>query len=536
MHLEEVTHEVGRGEQSDAVVAVQDYLTRYGYFPNPELALEFPSWRPIVDATPERGLYDPVTEAAVNAMQRSYGLAETGIVDAETLALMQQPRCAHPDGEQPLDESHKFSLQGSRWTTRSVSWRLTMGAERDISAADVQSAMHAAFEEITFASGISFPQVTGTADIEVGFKDNGPPDENIAQAFFPSGGGDLSFNLNRRWNKTEIQGHGLHELGHAMGLWHSSLPGSVMFPTSTTTSTLRTTLSVDDQLGLRVVYGRWASHPGVANDVAVAPNGDVWAAGGLYPFEVFKLRRGTNIWDPTLAGDGQAPMQAGQITVDEGGRPWVVTPTGQVFQHTTDQPNTGTWTHFPGVCARDIGAFAGASGRVWIVTCEAAAGGNFKLARRSGTGFVTSNGIATRVAVDRSGCPWVVQANGDVVRGKASTCDNPATIQWEKLTYEPIPPARFTGPIARDIAVGPADTNTLSQAWIVDADGKAWVRMEQPLGVAHPDPPQTPKRHATWVAPREAQPARALHIGAGSQRVWLVAPGGSMYLSGTGVR
>jgi peptidoglycan hydrolase-like protein with peptidoglycan-binding domain len=538
VRLEDVEHELRSGESSDAVVAVQDYLTRYGYFPNPELALEFPSWRPIVAVTPERGVYDEATEAAVTAMQRSYGLDRTGVVDADTLAMMQRPRCAHPDGEQPLDPSHKFSTQGSRWTTRSVSWRLNMGNERDISAADVQSALRAAFDEVTFASGLSFPQITGTADIEVSFKDIGSRDAALAQAYFPSTdarGGDLEFNVNRTWNKLEVQSIGLHELGHSMGLLHSSLTQSVMFPSTTSAASSRTTLSNDDQLGLRVVYGRWATHPGVANDVAVAQNGDVWAAGGLYPFAVYKLRPGTDIWDPTVPGDGQPAMQAGQITVDNNGRPWVVTPTGEVYSHTTDQPTTGTWTHHPGVCARDIGS-AGGTGRVWIITCEAAAGGNFKLARFSGSGFVTSNGIATRVSVDRFGCPWVVQANGDVVRGKPATCDNPVSVQWEKLTYEPIPPARFTGPIARDIAVGPTDANSISQAWIVDADGKAWVRMEQPLGPTQSDPAQTPKKHATWIAPREAQPGRALHIGAGAQRVWLVAPGGAMYLSGTGIR
>ena len=37
------------GDHGPAVVAAHEHLRRYGYFPNPELAAEYPGWRPVVD-------------------------------------------------------------------------------------------------------------------------------------------------------------------------------------------------------------------------------------------------------------------------------------------------------------------------------------------------------------------------------------------------------------------------------------------------------------------------------------------------------
>src|SRR6185503_19947166 len=95
--LQQLDRNVGPGGSGSVVRAVQAYLTRYGYFPNEHLARQHPRWRPIVTDGPIADICDERTALAVRQLQRHSSLAETGIVDEATRALLRLPRCGNPD-------------------------------------------------------------------------------------------------------------------------------------------------------------------------------------------------------------------------------------------------------------------------------------------------------------------------------------------------------------------------------------------------------------------------------------------------------
>jgi hypothetical protein len=92
-----------------------------------------------------------------------------------------------------------------------------------------------------------------------------PPDTEATvpfQGFAGTLGGDLHFDVNRNWvnDKKAVAAKGefdfftiaLHELGHSIGLGHSSVPGSVMFEAYTGA---KRRLHRDDVQGIRELYG-----------------------------------------------------------------------------------------------------------------------------------------------------------------------------------------------------------------------------------------------------------------------------------------
>src|SRR6478672_5398018 len=64
--IEKMNNDLGLGSSGDDVATLHDYLTQFGYFPNPALADRFPAWRPVVaTAPPDHEVFDASTEAAV---------------------------------------------------------------------------------------------------------------------------------------------------------------------------------------------------------------------------------------------------------------------------------------------------------------------------------------------------------------------------------------------------------------------------------------------------------------------------------------
>jgi peptidoglycan hydrolase-like protein with peptidoglycan-binding domain len=81
------------------VRALYSYLAQYGYFPNHELAQRYPGFVPLVEEGPsDEEVFDEHLEQGVREFQARNQLADTGVVDADTLAAMTHERCANPDG------------------------------------------------------------------------------------------------------------------------------------------------------------------------------------------------------------------------------------------------------------------------------------------------------------------------------------------------------------------------------------------------------------------------------------------------------
>lgn len=83
----------------------------------------------------------------------------------------------------------------------------------------------------------------------------------LAHAFFPKYGGAVHFDDDEQWvlsgsSGTHLQTVALHELGHSLGLSHSNVKGSVMYPTY---AGVHVDLSEDDRLAIQKLYGAPAS-------------------------------------------------------------------------------------------------------------------------------------------------------------------------------------------------------------------------------------------------------------------------------------
>jgi hypothetical protein len=178
---------------------------------------------------------------------------------------MALPRCGFPD-------LAAYAVSATRWGTRSISYAVeTIPA--NLTMADVRSAVQTALGLWSAVTGLQFREVTANPDIRVRFElgnhgDGSPFDgagNVLAHAFYPppNGGdlaGDAHFDDAETWTVTVPPASGsidlvtvaAHEFGHSLGLAHSAVGGSLMFPTY---SGPHRFLSADDVSGIQSLYG-----------------------------------------------------------------------------------------------------------------------------------------------------------------------------------------------------------------------------------------------------------------------------------------
>jgi acylphosphatase/peptidoglycan hydrolase-like protein with peptidoglycan-binding domain len=283
-----------KGDRGDDVRHLFEYLRRFGYFPNDDLRRGNLLFHPAVPFAPEDPeQFDGRIEAALRKFQQQQSLPVTGVLDDETLALMQRPRCGFPD--EPVfgpGGPATFVAQGNRWPGNNVTYNFD-NFSPDLGQADQRNAVRGAYDRWAAVTPLSFAENPAGGDMRIGWHagnhgDGFPfdgPSNVLAHCFYPppNGGaiaGDCHFDEAETWSVNtppsgiDLPTVALHELGHGLGLAHSTDPSAVMYAYY---GGPRRELTADDVSGIQSIYGarfRWASLGGVIFDPVVANNQD----------------------------------------------------------------------------------------------------------------------------------------------------------------------------------------------------------------------------------------------------------------------
>jgi Matrixin/Putative peptidoglycan binding domain len=274
------------GSKGKEVKPLQDYLVQFGYLTDGPSAGN--GRRAELDLRPATtpGEFDEATEEALRMFQKMAGLEVTGTFDASTRQKMGQARCGNPDVT-PLTNPSIASLvepgvapfvaTGGRWPTRALTYAL-QETGLDLSAAAVRQAIHQAFSTWAGWANLSFREVPMTAGPHIIIRfvagdhgDGAPfagPGGVLAHAFFPPVPpnpptpvqGDTHFDEAETWTITvppeagrfDLTTVAIHEFGHALGLNHSPVVGSVM---EAFYGGPRRVLHGDDIAGIISIYG-----------------------------------------------------------------------------------------------------------------------------------------------------------------------------------------------------------------------------------------------------------------------------------------
>ncbi|RWR73117.1 metalloendoproteinase 2-MMP-like protein [Cinnamomum micranthum f. kanehirae] len=268
------------GDHVPGLADLKRYLKRFGYMNFPDNDTNGTNANVTDD-------FDDSLEWAIKTYQKNFNLNPTGSLDISTVNQIVRPRCGVPDiinGTTTMNSSGAAHANDRRlysYFPGSPSWpsnkrQLTYAispADR-ISADDatLRSIFARAFERWSNVTQLTFVEAAeySAADIKIGFYSgdhgDGEPFDGVlgtlAHAFSPTSG---RFHLDaaETWaadgnlpsaGEIDLESVAVHEIGHLLGLGHSSVEEAIMFPTISS-GTRRVELAADDVTGIQLLYG-----------------------------------------------------------------------------------------------------------------------------------------------------------------------------------------------------------------------------------------------------------------------------------------
>nr|XP_033776942.1 matrix metalloproteinase-17-like isoform X2 [Geotrypetes seraphini] len=339
---------------------IVDWLTRYGYLPLPDpVSGKLQTWEAVT--------------SAIQSMQRFAGIAETGIPDDVTLALIRTPRCSLPDISPVILEKRKRKRRskkrmprsaGSSWGKKNISWKVKSYPRHSfLSRETMRVLMYYALKVWSDTTPLNFHEVRArNPDIVVEFMQrehqDGYPFDGVggmvAHAFFPDDpirAGNVHFDSDENWTFRSAEDYGtdlfavaVHEFGHSLGLAHSSLKRSIMRPyyQGPVGDPLQYQLNADDRAKIQGLYGSQDLHS-TEQPAMTAELGELSPS----PQEIPSFRSGRKIPDRCILGVDAVTQIRGETFFFKGQYFWRLT----AARHLTSLHPAmiqGFWRGFPG--------------------------------------------------------------------------------------------------------------------------------------------------------------------------------------------
>lgn len=241
--------------EEEGLSHVQDFLYRFGYTGEREAL--------------KTGVLDDETSAALTKYQARQGLPSTGEFDEATRHQMTTARCAFPD----MSAGVAFSTTCD-WQKSEVTFAFDTGTN-DVGGTAEFAATRNAFQTWAAVIPLTFREVglNDNPDVVIDWRPANDPDLSmvggtLAHADFPPDCSVVTNTLPKpvHFDDTEhtwvigatpgafdVESVAVHEIGHIIGLAHSNVAGSIMFPSISSNGTNQA-LTQDDISGAQGLY------------------------------------------------------------------------------------------------------------------------------------------------------------------------------------------------------------------------------------------------------------------------------------------
>jgi Matrixin/Putative peptidoglycan binding domain len=256
-------------------------------------------------------LYCKEVKEAIEKYQIFFGLKVTGVLDQQTLHQMRKPRCGNTDISPDEDVRKRVNdyCTNGVWPMTNLQYFFETGTS-DISGTQEWDICRQALDKWAAVTPLTFTETAVEADAQIriawrgGDHGDGFPFDGegnvLAHGFYPPPNpepiaGDIHFDSGEEWDtedggfwwwkRRDLMTVAVHEAGHALGLCHSTVEGSVMWPSYE--GELRT-LQPDDIAGIQALYG-----PPVVTATTRFAEASMWALknGGGYGTVAIDLGR-----------------------------------------------------------------------------------------------------------------------------------------------------------------------------------------------------------------------------------------------------